>query len=132
MRNFLLRVGINAVAIAVTARLLPGITVANDDLGTLLLIGLIFGLVNALVKPILILLTCPAVILSLGLFLLVINGLMLLLTASLLPDRLQIDGLGPAILGGLIMGIIGGVLESVLGVREERRREAEVIVVERR
>lgn len=132
MRNFLLRVVINAAAIAVTARLLPGITVANNDLGTLLVIGLIFGIVNALVKPVLILLTCPAVILSLGLFLVVINGVMLLLTASLVPDRLQVDGLGPAILGGLIMGIIGSLLEGLLGVRDERRRESEVIVVERR
>ena len=53
MGKFLLRVIINAIAIAITASLLPGIHVVNRDLGTLLIIGLIFGLINALLKPIL-------------------------------------------------------------------------------
>ncbi len=131
MRNFLIRVIINAVAIAITASLLPGINVANNDIGTLLIIGLVFGIVNALVKPILILLTCPAVIVTLGLFLLVINGLMLLLTARLIPDRLQVDGLGSAILGGIIMGLVGIVLESILKP-DDNRREREVVIVDRR
>src|SRR5258706_5021729 len=82
MRNFFIRVVINAIGIALTAEILPGIHVANNDLGTLLIIGLVFGIVNALLKPLLILLTCPAVILTLGLFLLIINGIMLLVTAS--------------------------------------------------
>jgi putative membrane protein len=123
---------INAVAIAIAASLLPGITVANNDLGTLLIIGLVFGIVNALVKPILILLTCPAVIVTLGLFILVINGLLLLLTASLVPDRLQVQGLGTAILGGIIMGIVGIVLESILKPEDNNKRDKDVIVVERR
>jgi putative membrane protein len=132
MRNFIIRVFINAVAIAIAASLLPGITVANNDLGTLLIIGLVFGIVNALVRPILILLTCPAVIVTLGLFILVINGLLLLLTASLVPDRLQVQGLGTAILGGIIMGIVGIVLESILKPEDNNKRDKEVIVVERR
>jgi putative membrane protein len=131
MRNFIIRVFINAVAIAIAASLLPGITVTNDDIGTLLIIGLVFGIVNALVKPILIILTCPAVIVTLGLFLLVINGLMLLLTASLIPDRLQVEGLGSAILGGIIMGIVGMVIESVLRLDDDKR-DKQVIIVERR
>ncbi len=131
MRNFVIRVFINAVAIAIAASLLPGITVTDNDIGTLLIIGLVFGIVNALIKPILILLTCPAVIVTLGLFLLVINGLMLLLTASLIPDRLQIEGLGSAILGGIIMGLVGIVIESVLRLDDDRR-DKEVIIVERR
>ena len=57
MRNFAIRVIINAVAIAVTAMLIPNIQVANNDIGTLLIIGLIFGIVNSLLKPILIFLT---------------------------------------------------------------------------
>jgi putative membrane protein len=117
MGKFLLRVIINAIAIAITASLLPGIHVLNNDLGTLLIIGLIFGIVNALVKPILSVLTCPFIILTLGLFIFVINGLMLLLTASLSGGRLIIDGFWWAVLGGIIMGIVGLVLETVLGVR---------------
>jgi putative membrane protein len=134
MRYFFIRVIINAIGIALTAEILPGIHVANNDLGTLLIIGLVFGIVNALLKPLLVLLTCPAVILTLGLFLLVINGLMLLITASLIPARLQIDGLGWAILGGIVMGIIGIVLEGVLGVRDEdkRRNKSDVVVIDRR
>jgi len=132
MRNFVIRVIINAIAIAITASLLPGINVANNDIGTLLIIGLVFGIVNALVKPILILLTCPAVIVTLGLFLLVINGLMLMLTASLIPDRLHVDGFGSAVLGGIIMGLVGIVLESVFKLDDNNRREKEVVVIERR
>jgi putative membrane protein len=129
--NFILRVLINAVGIAITASLLPGITVADNDLGTLLIIGLVFGIVNALVKPILVLLTCPFVIATLGLFLLVINGLMLLLTEALIPERLQIDGLGWAILGGIVMGLIGMILESILKPKDDKR-DNEVVVIQRR
>lgn len=135
MREFVLRVIINAVGIAIVSQIVPGIRLVNDTLGTLLIIGLVFGVVNAIVKPILVLLTCPAVIITLGLFILIINGLMLRLTASLLPDRLQIDGLWPAILGGIIMSIISIVLESVLGVRDDkdkRKGKPDVIVVDRR
>jgi putative membrane protein len=134
MRNFLIRVIINAIGIALTAEILPGIHVANNDLGTLLIIGLVFGIVNALLKPLLILLTCPAVILTLGLFLLVINGIMLLVTASLIPARLQIDGFGWAVLGGIVMGIIGIILESVLGIRDKdkKRDNPDVVIIDRR
>src|SRR5258708_37837548 len=106
------------------ANLLPGIHIVNQDLGTLLLIGLIFGIVNALVKPLLSLLTCPFIILTLGLFILVINGAMLLLTANLSGGRLIVDGFWWAVGGGIIMGIVGLVLESVLGVRD--RKESDV------
>lgn len=126
MRKFLLRVVINAIAIAITASLLPGIHVVNQDLGTLLIIGLVFGVINALIKPVLTVLTCPFIILTLGLFLFVINGLMLLLTANLSGGRLIIDGFWWAVGGGIIMGIVGLVLESVLGVqdrKETRQRE---------
>jgi putative membrane protein len=113
MRGFLVRLVINMAAIALTAELLPGIEV-NGGFGTLLLVALVFGIVNAIVKPILLLLTCPAVILSLGLFILVINGLMLLLTSSLLGDRFFVDGFGTAFIGGIIMGILAIIIEAVL------------------
>ena len=134
MRNFLIRVIINAIGIALTAEILPGIHVANNDLGTLLIIGLVFGIVNSLLKPLLILLTCPAVILTLGLFLLAINGIMLLVTASLIPARLHIDGFGWAVVGGIVMGIIGIVLESVFGLRDKdkKRDNPNVVVIDRR
>ena len=116
MRNLILRILINAVAILITAALLPGIMLADDGLGTLLLLGAIIGVVNALVRPFLILLTCPAVILSFGLFVLVINGLMLQLAATISGDRLIIDGFGWAVLGGIIMSLTALALEIIIGM----------------
>lgn len=126
LRNFLLRVVINAFALAVVVTLLPqGIRIIGADQQNQLLIlfgiALIFGLVNALVKPILTLLTCPFILFTLGLFLLVINGLMFMLTAELsrllLSGRgLVVDGLLWAIVGALIMSIIGVVSEKLFGL----------------
>ncbi len=134
MGQFFLRVIINAVGIAITAQLLPGINVINNDLGTLLIIGFVFGVVNALLKPLLLVLTCPAVILTLGLFVLVINGIMLLVTSSLIPGRLQVDGIGSAILGGIIMSIITMILEALLKGDDDRKRQKreQNVVINRR
>lgn len=130
MREFLIRILINAVAIAVTALLIPNIHIANNDISTLLLIGLIFGVVNSLLKPLLLLLTCPAVLLSLGLFIFVINGVMLMITDSLAGDRLVIEGgIFTAILGGMVMAAVSIILETVLKLNDSpERAQAEVIV----
>jgi putative membrane protein len=116
MRDFVLRVFINAIAIFITAQLLaPGIEIANDgnQFVTLLVIGLVISLINAFVKPVLKLLSCPFVLLTLGLFILVINGALLLLADYLLPT-LTIHGFGWAILAGIIMAIVSTVLEILL------------------
>lgn len=125
MRNFIIRVIISAIAITITASLLPGITLANDTIGTVLIIGLVFGIVNAIVKPLLIFLTCPAVIVTLGLFILVINGAMLMLTASFV-DALQIDGWGTAIVGGIIMSIVTMIFESIMGLDDDKSTKKKV------
>jgi putative membrane protein len=83
------------------------------EYGTYLWIGLIFGVVNAIVGPILRLLSLPFVVLTLGLFLLVVNAALLALTAGL-TDRLTIDGFGTAILGGLILAVAGWVADQLL------------------
>jgi putative membrane protein len=126
MQRFVLRLIVNGLAIAIIAALLPGITIVNNDIGTLAILALIFGVVNAIVRPIVMILSCPFIILSLGLLIPVINGLLLMLTASIAGDRMTVDGLGWAILGGLLMGLVVLVLESALGLREDdrkRRRE---------
>ena len=98
---------------------LPGLEVIPDptgplgELGTYLWIGLLFGLVNAIVGPVLRLLSLPFVVLTLGLFLLVINAALLGLTA-LLTDRLTVDGFVTALLGGLILAIAGWVADQLL------------------
>jgi len=122
MRDFFIRVVINAIGIALTAMLIPGIQIANNDIGTLLIIGLVFGIVNAIIKPILLFLTCPAVLVTLGLFILVINGVMLMITDSLVGDRLIIEGgIWTAILGGIVMAIVSLVLEGVMGVGDNNK-----------
>jgi putative membrane protein len=120
MAYLLLRLLVNALSIAVIARFLPGIHVASNDLAAFVLIGLVFGIINTLLKPIITLLTCSLVILTLGLFILVINGLMLWLTATLLPQLFQIDSFGWAILGGIIVSIINMLLEAFIGDRSAR------------
>ncbi len=130
MRAFLIRILINAVAIAVAAMLIPNIQIANNDVVTLLTIGLIFGVVNSLLKPLLILLTCPAVVLSLGLFVFVINGVMLLITDSLAGDRLVIEGgILTAILGGMVMAGVSIALETVLRLDETPAAKTQAQVI---
>jgi putative membrane protein len=98
---------------------LPGLRVQPNpngplgEFGTYLWIALIFGIVNAIVGPILRLLSLPFVLLTLGLFLLVINAALLGLTA-LLSDRLTIDGFGTAVIGGLILAIASWVADQLL------------------
>ena len=119
MRNFIVRIIINAIAIAVAAYFLEGIQVTND-LVPLLIVGVIITLTNAVIKPILTLLTCPAVLLTLGLFILVINGLVLWIAADFAGNSLVITGFWPAFWGGIIMAIVNMFLEGMFGIREEQ------------
>jgi putative membrane protein len=97
---------------------LPGLTVHPNEVllggyGTYLWIGLIFGVVNAIVGPILRLMSLPFVVLTLGLFLLIINAALLGLTA-LITDRLEVDGFVTAVLGGLILAVAGWLADQLL------------------
>jgi putative membrane protein len=98
---------------------LPGLNVLPNakgplgETGTYLWIGLLFGLVNAVVGPVLRLLSLPFVVLTLGLFLLVVNAALLGLTAAL-SDRLTVDGIGTAIIGGLILAVAGWLADQLL------------------
>ena len=98
---------------------LPGLNVLPNpdgplgEYGTYLWIGLIFGVVNTVVGPVLRLLSLPFVVLTLGLFLVVINAALLGLTAAL-TDRLTIDGIGTALIGGLILAVAGWVADQLL------------------
>ncbi|MBI2844992.1 MAG: phage holin family protein [Chloroflexi bacterium] len=115
--NFLIRWIVNGVALWVAAKIIPGITVQNDV--ALIAAALVLGLVNALIKPILQLLTLPVIILTLGLFTFVINAVMLLLTswiAGLLGIGFNVDGFLPALLGALVVSIVSLALN--LFIRE--------------
>jgi putative membrane protein len=129
MRNFLLRLIINAAALAATAAILPGIHIQNDRIGTLLLVALIFGIVNAVLKPVVVIMSCPLIILTLGLFAIAINGIMLLITAAIAGNRFTIDGFWWAVLGGLVVGVIAGILENALGVNDKDNRDDEEVII---
>jgi putative membrane protein len=123
LRNFVLRIIINAIAIAVTAVLLPGVELGSDGVGALLVIGLVFSLVNAFIRPIITFLSCPLVILTLGLFILVINGIMLMLTGSITGDLLIVNGFWPAFFGGIIIALVNMVLEGIVGLDDEVEKQ---------
>lgn len=119
MREFLIRILINAIAVAVAAAILPGITV-KDSVTGLLTVGFILTALNALVKPVLKLLSCPFVILTLGLFVLVINALVLALAAQFSGDTLNVDGFWWAVAGGIVMAVVNMVLEGIM-LRKEKK-----------
>lgn len=111
MRNFVIRIIINAVAIVIAGSLIPGIEVTNE-IGPVLIVGLVITVVNATLRPILTFLTCPAVILTLGLFILIINGILLQIAAYFAGSNFNVDGLGAAFLGGIVMALVNMLLEG--------------------
>ncbi|MET9576162.1 MULTISPECIES: phage holin family protein [Streptomyces] len=121
MKNFVVKTIANAGALAVAVWLLDKITLTGDstvkEVGTLVIVALLFGLVNFLVKPLVKLLSLPLLILTLGLFTLVVNALMLLLT-SWLADKLDlsfhVEGFWTAVVGGLIISVVSWALHVVL------------------
>ena len=114
MPGFLVRLLINALGIWLASEIVPGIQV--DGTGTLLVAALLLGIVNALVRPIAILLTLPLTIFSLGLFLLVINAGMLTLVAKLVGE-FHVRDFTSAFLGGLIVSLTGWVSSRYVGPR---------------
>jgi putative membrane protein len=121
---FLLRLLINAVALLVTAWVVPGIHLGaagphptTNDWVTLLIVALIFGVVNAVIRPILILLSLPLEIITLGLFIFVINAFMLLLTSWIAQSMglgFRVDKFFAALLGALIISVVSFVLSHAL------------------
>ncbi|MFJ6631116.1 phage holin family protein [Streptomyces sp. NPDC091376] len=121
MKNFVVKTIANAAALLVAIWLLQDITLTGDNTGkktvTLIIVALLFGLVNFLVKPVVKLLTLPLFVLTLGLITLVVNALMLMLTswlAGVLDLDFHVDGFWTAVLGGLIVSIVSWALNIVL------------------
>lgn len=121
--TFLIRLAINAVAIWLAASWVTGIDIAGSDKGTgydilvILFIALVFTVVNAFLKPLVQLLSLPLLILTLGLFTLVINALMLMLTSWITETTdfgISVDGFWTAVWGALIISIVNFVLTAVV------------------
>ena len=105
-----------ALAVWVVAAVVPGVHV-RDGVVNYLVIAVIFAVVNVLVRPVLKLLSFPLLLLTLGLFLIVINAAMFGLTA-MLTSRLDIDGFGPAVVSALVISVITWTGDTVLGLKD--------------
>lgn len=124
MSRLVVRIIINAVALWVAARLLgPEVMRVPQDVGQLVIVALVFGVVNALIRPVVNLFTCLLNLLTLGLFTFIINALMLMLTSWLTGDRLEFGNFGWAIVGGIIVSIVSTILSWFFADESSRRRE---------
>ena len=110
--RIVIRILINAVALWVAASLLEGITLSSRFV-SVLIVAIVFGLVNAFLKPIATLLTLPITVVTLGLFILVVNALMLQITDAL-TGGLQVDGFWTSVVGGIIISIVSWALSLLL------------------
>jgi putative membrane protein len=102
---------VNTVALLGVAYLMPSVRI--DSFGTALIAALVLGLANAVIRPILILLTLPVTVITLGLFIFVINGLLFLAVAHLVPG-FQVAGLWPAILASIVFSLISWLLAALV------------------
>ena len=113
---FVARLLVNAAALWVATRVVPGVSYSGGWL-PMLGVALVFGVVNTIIRPVAKILTFPVVILTLGLFLLVINGLMLWLTSAVsdvLDLGFHVRGFRPAFWGGLVVSVVSGLLSLAL------------------
>jgi len=117
--HLIIKVLINAAALWVAARFIPGITL-EGSVWSILLVALVFGLLNAFLKPILKLFSLPLLIVTLGLFAIIINVAVLGITAALM-DNFSIDGFWPALLASLVISIVSAILNKVLTEKDRGR-----------
>jgi putative membrane protein len=109
----------NALALLAVAYLLPGVRV--DGVGSALIAALVLGLINTLVRPLLILLTLPVTVLTLGLFILVINGLLFWFAGSVLRG-FEVNGFWTGLMGALLYSVISYVLSLLLPKKQTYRQ----------
>ncbi|SEQ24248.1 phage holin family protein [Piscibacillus halophilus] len=112
LKNWLISIVVNTIALLAVNELFQSIDI--DGLSTAVIASIILGILNAIVKPILVVLTLPITILSLGLFLFVINAITLMITQSVLGDSFIINGFGTAILAAIIITILNTILQKIL------------------
>ena len=117
--RFLLRVLLNAVALLVAAWLVPGVHVTGPV--PAIVAALILGVVNALVRPVLLLLTLPFTLLTLGLFIFVVNAICFALTAALVPG-FELSGFFAALIGSIVVSIVSWLMNALVADSNERRR----------
>lgn len=124
MRRIVLKLLVTAAGIAVADYFLDGLT--TDSVGTLVLAALLLGIANAVVRPILVILTFPITLLTLGLFILLINGMMVLLVARYVSG-FEVAGLGTATAAAVIVGLVNWIL-AVPDRKPKKTKRNEIVV----
>src|SRR5216117_1049258 len=125
MKGFLFRLVITGLGLWAAETIVPGVHL--DGWGNLVVAALLLGIVNAIIRPIILILTLPLTVLTLGLFILVVNGISLALVAWVLPG-FTVAGLVPEVLGSIVVGLTGWFASTFVGGsgRIERIRHIEV------
>jgi putative membrane protein len=121
MGNFLIWWLVNTISVFVVSEVLPGVE-REEGIVPLLLIALLIGVINAMLRPILYFVSCGLIIITLGLAIPVLNALLLLLADELAGDAFEIDGLLWAVIAAILMGIINSVLNGIFKEDEEQKR----------
>ena len=121
--KFIIQLIISSLAVLISAYFLPGVEIVENNFITALIVASVLAFLNAVVKPIMIILTIPITFITLGFFLLVINALMILLAAKIVDD-FRVEGFWWALLFSLILSIVTSLLES-LGQTKENTQEYE-------
>ena len=115
MKKFIKSWAINTLAVLVAVYMVPGIHFKDDSLWTPFVTSLVLGILNAFIRPILMLLALPLLIFTLGLFTLVINALLLYFVSFLLGNHFAVDSFGAAFLGALVISIVSLLLNLLTG-----------------
>ncbi|HET9985040.1 MAG TPA: phage holin family protein [Longimicrobiales bacterium] len=119
--RFIIRLLVTAAALWAAVALVPGI-LFRGPWWELLVVALVFGVLNAVIRPILLMLSCPLVVLTLGLFIFILNGFLLWLTGSVsqaLGVDFRVEGVGAAIVGALVVSIVSLLLNIFVGDRSD-------------
>jgi putative membrane protein len=111
---------INTLAVLVAVYIVPGIKFENDSLLTPFVVSLVLGILNAFIRPVLMLLALPLVIFTLGLFIFVINALLLYFVGFVLQSHFTVNGFWPAFWGALIISLVSVLLNSLAGTGNAR------------
>lgn len=120
--HFIIRLLINALALWLIAKYVPGFTMTGS-FWTPIIAALIFGIVNALVRPIVLLLTLPLTVVTLGLFIIIVNALMFWLVTWITPN-FKVSGFVPALIGAIIMMVVSYIVNAIFKAEEAPRASA--------
>jgi putative membrane protein len=133
LKTFTLRLLVNAVLIALVIIIGPGVGVVDGNLVNLLIIGVIFGLVNAFIKPLLVMLASPAIVATMGVATVILDVILLLITVLVVPVLAITSGLGwvTLIVGGVLAGIANSMIEYAPQRMEDMRRARRIEKMQR-